>query len=68
MVGWGTDYSRGRSGYKERTREQAAALGQGRETDALDSLCGRENGERWTDLKEFIKNTEQTDQFNEESQ
>ena len=50
------------------TREQAAGLGQGRKIGALDSVCGEENGERWTDLKEFTKNTEQTDRFDEESQ
>ena len=50
------------------TREQAAGLGQGRKNGALDSVCGGGNGERWTDLKEFIKNTKQTDRFNEKSQ
>ena len=43
------------------TREQAAGLGQGRK-------IGGGHGERWTDLKEFTKNTEQTDRFDEESQ
>lgn len=50
----------------EMTSEQAAGLGQAREPSGLDSVCGRGDGERWTDLKKFTETTAQTHQLGEE--
>lgn len=67
-MGWGTSYRRGQEWTQRGDQRAGRWAGPGEEETVPSILCVVGNGERWTDLKEFTKSTEQTDRFDEESQ
>ena len=67
-MGWGTNYSREQERIQRDDQRAGCWAGPGEKKCALDSVCGGGKGERWTDLREFTENTEQTNRLDKESQ